>query len=376
MRKNTTYSSRGSYRARHAHALGAKEFKTYDTSLIRPKRSKAPTIFGIVLGVIMLIGLVAVLLFAAKGCTQTPELTDPNTPVSVIVSQGSSTSDVAKTLYEAHLIASTKDFINTVKAAGADGSLKPGNYELTSGMSADEMVAALLAGPVQNSVTIPEGSTAAQVASLINEATSGRISSDAVMVEINNASAYANTYPFVKDAYNNSLEGYLFPKTYPISDTDNASSLINAMLKQFADETSSLDLTYANAQGLDLSQVVTLASIVEKEAASDNKATVASVFYNRLAQGMPLQSDATIAYVVQHDPTPDDLQVDSPYNTYTNNGLTPGPICSPGLDTLEAVCAPEQTSYLYFYFAKDDTGALIYHFSDTYDEHQDAINAG
>ena len=116
-----------------------------------------------------------------------------------------------------------------------------------------------------------------------------------------------------------------------------------------------------------------MASLIEKEAAADNRGTVSSVFYNRLADNMPLQSDATVAYVVGHDPSAKDLSTSSPYNTYLNNGLPVGPICSPGLESLQAACNPESTDYLYFYFAKDSSGQMKYYFSKTYKQHQAAI---
>lgn len=88
---------------------------------------------------------------------------------------------------------------------------------------------------------------------------------------------------------------------------------------------------------------------------------------------MPLQSDATTAYEVGREPTADDVATDGPFNTYTNNGLTPSPICSPGLESIQAALAPETTNYLYFYFVPNDSGGLDYYFSETYDEHLAAI---
>lgn len=145
------------------------------------------------------------------------------------------------------------------------------------------------------------------------------------------------------------------------------------MLSQYQSEVSSLDYSYASSKNLTAYDVLIMASVVEREATADNRATVASVFYNRMSAGMQLQNDATVAYVVNGDPTPADLQVDSPYNTYLNYGLPAGPICSPGLDSLKAACSPAQTSYLYFYFTQNSDGTMNYSFSDTYEEHQAAI---
>ncbi len=116
-----------------------------------------------------------------------------------------------------------------------------------------------------------------------------------------------------------------------------------------------------------------MASIVEKESVSGKNATVASVFYNRLNIGMALNSDATTAYEVGHDPTSEEVHSNSAYSTYTNNGLPPTPICSPGIESLKACCCPEQTNYMYFAFKKDSQGVMQYRFSETFDEHQIAL---
>jgi UPF0755 protein len=147
------------------------------------------------------------------------------------------------------------------------------------------------------------------------------------------------------------------------------------MLDQYEQEVQNLDYSYAESQGLSAYDVLKLASVVERESDANTRADVASVFYNRLAANTALQSDATIAYVVGHDPTHDDLSVDSPDNTYQHKGLPAGPICSPGLDSLQAACQPNQTDYLYFYFTKNDDGSLNYYFSKTYDEHLQAIKS-
>ena len=147
------------------------------------------------------------------------------------------------------------------------------------------------------------------------------------------------------------------------------------MLDQYEQEVATLDYSYAASKGLSAYDVLKLASVVERESDSNTRADVASVFYNRLAGNTALQSDATIAYVVGHDPTHSDLSVDSPYNTYQHKGLPAGPICSPGLESLQATCQPNQTDYLYFYFTKNDDGSLNYYFSKTYDEHLQAIKS-
>ena len=113
-----------------------------------------------------------------------------------------------------------------------------------------------------------------------------------------------------------------------------------------------------------------MASIVEKESDVEHRADVASVFYNRLLYGMRLQSDATVAYFVGHDPTPEDVNTWNEYNTYHIDGLPPTPINSPGIECLQAVCSPAETPYFYFYFEDDGSGNMTYTFSETYEDHQ------
>ena len=167
-----------------------------------------------------------------------------------------------------------------------------------------------------------------------------------------------------------SLEGFLFPKTYPYNGESTADSIIRAMLDQYGAETAGLDWSYVESRGLSHYDAIKLASIVEKESNADHRATVASVFYNRLAVGMRLQSDATVAYIVGHDPTPDDINAYNDYNTYFIMGLPPTPINSPSLACMQAVCAPPETDYFYFYFEPDASGKMAYSFSATYEEHQ------
>lgn len=116
-----------------------------------------------------------------------------------------------------------------------------------------------------------------------------------------------------------------------------------------------------------------MASIVEKESADGVRDKVASVFYNRLSSGMHINSDATTAYEVGHDPSPEEIHAQSAYSTYTNYGLPPTPICSPGIEALRAVCYPAKTDYLFFVFKTDENGELQYRFSNTFEEHQQAI---
>ena len=308
-----------------------------------------------------------------RGCSAEPtnELLPAGQEATVTVESGAGLSTVAQQLYDAGIISSTKDFLS--QASGLETSLAAGSYSFTGGMALEDVVGVLQAGPVTASFTVTEGMTAAQAAEAVASAYEGSITAEDFMAAVHNASAYVADYPFVEGAYDNSLEGFLFPKTYDIVEGATPDTVVRQMLDQYRTETASLDYSYVESRGMTPYQALILASVVEKEAAEDNRATVASVFYNRLAISMPLQSDATVAYLISDDPTPEDLEIESPYNTYLNSGLPAGPICSPGLSCLQAVCAPEQTDYLYFYFATDESGQLQYYFSQDYDQHQNAI---
>lgn len=375
-RRQVTYSKHSTHAARSAHARGSREFRTYDTSYINPRSKvpQGPTLIAIVIAVVMAIVLLIAVPSCSRGCSST-DLVQPGTTVEVTVPDGASAQQIGQALVDAKLIASASDFTDAVKSSDAASQLKPGDYQIEGGTSAADIVSMLVAGPSTDTLVVPEGYTVARTADAVEKATDGAVTADDFKAAAANASAYADDYPFVADAYNNSLEGFLFPKTYTLPKDATADSIVRMMLDQYEQEVQSLDYSYAESQGLSAYDVLKLASVVERESDANTRADVASVFYNRLKGNTALQSDATIAYVVGHDPTHDDLSVDSPYNTYQHKGLPAGPICSPGFDSLQAACQPNQTDYLYFYFTKNDDGSLNYYFSKTYDEHLQAIKS-
>ena len=381
-RKQVTYSQRPNHAARSAHARGERQFRTYDTSYIRPKKSKAPAIVAAVLAVLVVGGLAWGALTLFNSCSaQSVELLAEGQEATITVAEGAGAKVVGEQLAEARLVSNAGDFTKRVNEMGVDSQLKPGTYTFAGGMSLDAIINQLTAGPVANALTIPEGSTLEAVAQSVATFTENRITADAFTAAASDASAYAADYDFLADAGTNSLEGFLFPKTYEIGDDATAESVVRMMLDQFKTETSGLDWSYPQSQGPTIYDAVKLASIVERESSGDEqiRAQVASVFYNRLNNfGDPnygfLQSDATTAYELGHDPTPEDIKNPTPFNTYTNTGLPPTPICSPGLDCLQAVCNPAQTNYFFFYFAPDESGTMQYYFSETYEEHQQTFS--
>lgn len=379
-RKQVTYSSHPNRAARAAHARGDREFRTYDTSYIQPKKSRVPYVVALVL-VIVVAGVV--IFFAARGCASaSADLLPEGEQAVVVIEEGSSASDIGASLAEAHLIANAQEFVDLVNRQDAAASLIPGTYSFAGGTSTEALLRLIQMGPASTGATlsVPEGLKLTDIAQRVEEATGGAVTAADFTSAASDASAYASDYAFLADAGTNSLEGFLFPKTYQITADATADSIVRMMLDQFQTEIASLDWAYPQSQGLSVYQALNLASIVEKESTGDEgiRAQVAAVFYNRLTtQGDPsygfLQSDATTAYEVGHDPSAEEVHADTPYSTYANTGLPPTPICSPGLDCLQAVCNPDQNAlgrYYFFYF--DEAGN--YSFSETYDEHMSSFS--
>lgn len=340
--------------------------------------SKGP-ILGAVVGVAILAMLAVLLLPRLLTGTASDQTSLPNQGIQVEVSiaDGSGANAVASALKSAGLIANTSDFVTEVQKQRAESALKSGAYVFTVGQSIDDIIAQLKSGSnsTAGKLTVPEGFTVTQTAAFV-EQTLGISASDFEAQA--KASNYVQDFPFLSGAQNDSLEGFLFPKTYDFSSmgSPTADDVIRAMLNQYASDVSSLDLagaeqTIRDRYGIDMSDydLLTLASIVEREAVTDEqRPKVASTFYNRLKAGMMLQSDATMGYVTGGNVTADDLKKESPYNTYLNQGLTPTPICSPSVASIKAVMDPADTDYLYFYITQSDEW-----FSATYDEHLQAI---
>lgn len=241
-KRQITYSQRPNHAARSAHARGDKMFRTYDTSYIRPKRSKTPTIIALVVVLVVVALVIFGIVTLFRGCSAQPTLAEGQT-VQIEVVEGSGAGAIGDQLVEAGVIGKASEFTDAVSAANAAAQLKPGTYELTGGMTVDELVTLLTTGPnvVGEGMTIPEGYTLAQIASTVEQFTGGRISAADFTAAASDASVYAGEFPFLADAGSNSLEGYLFPKTYEVADDATADSLIRLMLQQFQAETASLD---------------------------------------------------------------------------------------------------------------------------------------
>lgn len=295
---------------------------------------------------------------------------EPGTPVHVVIEAGSTTSDIAALLEDLGVIDSAFSFRLKTKAAEADGKLRAGEYDMTTGMSYEDAIAMLKRGPVLTyyTVPIPEGFTAEQIAARFAER--AHIPAEELLALMTTgAEQFAADHPYLAGAYGGSLEGFLFPATYEVEEGTTATEVVELMLDTFDENVAKLDLAYAAGRDLDLKDVVIIASILEREAQlSEEFPLVSSVIYNRLAKPMRLQLCATVMYTMPDGTTSltnDDLEQDSPYNTYLHDGLPVGPISNPGLAALTAASAPAETDYLYYVLTGKDGSQT---FCATYDE--------
>lgn len=341
------------------------------------KGSSVPVVIGVLIAIAVVAGA-ALFLFPRIFGGDSANI-EAGQQVSITIPEGSSGDAIATILVENHIIADSGEYYAAVKKLNAEMSLKPGDYQFETLQDPLSVVKQLVAGPNLEGVklTVPEGKSVEQTAQLVEDAYG--ISADEFISQAK-ASAYAGDYPFLADAGNDSLEGFLYPKTYTFAGTPTADEVIRAMLDQYQlDVFDAFDFDAGRAAisatyGIELSdyELLTLASIVEREGLNaDQRAHVASVFLNRLAgkgdfAGRPyLQSDATLMYETGGAVTAEDIQgIDSPYNSYQNAGLPPTPICSPSSEAILATLEPTDSDDLYFYITQDEE-----YFSQTYDEH-------
>ena len=295
----------------------------------------------------------------------------PDKNYVMTVPEGAGTNSVAVILKNRGLIRHPLIFKLYVRMHGAPVYQK-GRHTLNPSMDYATLLDRLCTAPDVEEVvrvTVPEGYELRQVVDLLVEKGLGERS-----VWENEIANGAFDYAFVREIpqRENRLEGYLYPDTYQFSYEESEHQILDRMLKNFADRV--LPVYEAAQTDRSLDQIITLSSIIEREAANDEeRPLVASVFVNRLAQGMKLESCATVQYILKERKTilsNADTAIDSPYNTYRNLGLPVGPIASPGLSSIQAALNPAATDYLYFVAKADGSGNL---FSKTFEEHNQKI---
>lgn len=292
----------------------------------------------------------------------------PTQPVLVEIPPGTPFTQVSDILDQHHLIGSEWFFIFLGRVQRVDRNIIPGEYELDAGMQPTEILNKLVKGKVyQYAITIPEGYNVAQIADILNQKRLAlkedifRLSRDTVFIQSLNVQAPT-------------LEGYFFPDTYHFSRFIPPETIVRTFVNRFHDVMTPELKARTTAMGMTLQEVLTLASVVEKETGlAAERPLVSGVFHNRLRRGLPLQSDPTVIYALESfdgNIRKTDLSVDSPYNTYKVRGLPPGPIANPGLAAIHAALYPTQTDFVYFVSRNDGS----HQFSVTLADHNKAVD--
>lgn len=296
--------------------------------------------------IILLAFLLPVAYFYYNYALNLPNSAD-ETAVDFVVEFGQGVEEIAQALESAGLVRSGALFQLYVSFSDISSKLQAGEYQISQNLNAKEVAELLQHGTFEERITFIEGWRREEMANEISN----------FKFQISNL----NADEFLRET--EGLEGYLFPDTYFVSTETTAEDLVKMMRENFDKKVGQ-------------SEVVIMASIVGREgAAAEDKPLVAGVLFNRLRNDWPLQVDATVQYALGYQGDADgwwkknltleDLEIDSPYNTYKNPGLPPAPICNPGLDSIEAARNPAETNY--WYYVSDAQGQM--HFAETIEEH-------
>ena len=319
----------------------------------------------VIIGILIIGGGLGALYFVPNTFAQ-----DDGTQV-VVIEKGQTGTEIADMLFERGLIRSTQGFKLWLYLSGTNDKLQTGHYQIPNKVTVHELISLLQEGHVESiRVTIPEGYTVGDIAIVLEKNQ---------IMKAKDFLAEAKTYvpyPYMKGTKPATypVEGFLFPSTYEIPVGATPRDVIQMMADEMNRYLTPAVKKQIQAQHMSIHDFVTLASIVERESLFDaDRPTIAGVFKKRLAHGIPLQSDATISYVLgyaKENVTIGDTQLQSPYNTYVSKGLPPGPIANPGKKALDAVLHSENTDYLYFVADKEGHN----HFSKSYEEHLAEVN--
>lgn len=315
---------------------------------------------------VVVIVLIGVLIFLQIG----PYNRHNKEDIVIEIPKGASVNTISDVLYENELIKNKTMFKVVAKLSNKTPLFKAGKYLLNQTYSNNDIVSLLASGKFYQDgikITIPEGSTSKEIITILVE---NKLGSKEVYEElINHPENFYDEFSFLNQEDIISLEGFLYPDTYYFDEKTSEKEILTKMLSMFNNIYNYDFKQRQKEMNMTLSEVINLASIVEKEAVLDeDRPIIASVFYNRLDIDMPLQSDATIQYIFEERKkivTYKDLEINSPYNSYKNKGLPPTPIANPGVKSIEGVLYPEETEYLYF-VAKMDGGN---NYSVKYEDH-------
>lgn len=300
-----------------------------------------------------------------------PVSTTVANPIIVTVKPGMSARDIGDMLYAKGLIKDVFLFRVVARIEGMENSLQAAEYAFTPNMSVQRIVKMLATGEISyRQFTIPEGYTINQIAALLEEKQLADAAKFKGLAKDLAPYEYIPSKP--EQVYR--VEGFAFPDTYKVKQGITEEQLLRMMVYQFNEQFTPAMREKAAQMGLSVYDAITLASLVEKEAQVEaERPIIAGIFLKRLQMHMPLQSCATIQYILGYpkaELTIEDTEIPSPFNTYLHMGLPPGPIANPGIASIQAVLNPASTDYLYF--VADNSGK--HHFSKTYTEHLAAIS--
>lgn len=279
--------------------------------------------------------------------------------VEFTVKRGQTVEQIGVALAQQGIVRNALMFRLTARNSEQANQLKPGTYNLATGMPYGLVLDKLVSGPdvVYYDVTIPEGFTARRVAARFAEET-GVSKAEMLDLVMHGAPQFEDDHPYLEESHDGSLEGFLFPKTYHVKQGTEPEAIVEMMLDQFDEEIAEVDLSYAKKRNLDVRDVVTIASIIEREVRLKREyRLVASVVYNRLKLPMRLQLDSTVFYGLPEGTKilrKADLEANTPWNTYSRDGLPLTPICNPGIEAIKAAAKPKQTAYLYYVLTSKD----------------------
>lgn len=296
---------------------------------------------------------------------------DADKKIHIKVSAGMTTAEIAEQLANKGVITSSLKFRFISRVRGYDNQMKPGTYVFKFGMSDEEVFEKMLSGAKYLvNFTIPEGFTVKDIVERLYNLDL------ADKEDFLKAAENFAPYDYMKRPKNvlYAAEGFLFPETYSIESDYSIEEILELMAGEFNKRLTEEMRAKAREKNLSIHDLITLASLVEKEVRyAEDRPVVAQIFLKRLELNMPLQSDATLQYLMdapKEDVTISDTKIESPYNTYQNVGLPPGPVANPGIAAIEAVLNPSDTDYLYFVADREGHN----HYSHEYDEHLNLVN--
>ena len=318
---------------------------------------------------VVVIALAVVLAFNTAD-EAAPKNLDPNQTIFLSVKKGMSASDIGDELVKHGIITNKKAFWLQVKKSDAADKFKSGTYAFKPNTPPEEIINKLVNGETtQVKFTIPEGFGIKEIAKRLSD--EGLVDEDEFLRKAKDFAPYSYIKRDKDIRY--ACEGFLFPDTYVLHDDPTVEGILEMMAEDMDNRLTPKMRKRAEEMNLSIHELITLASLVEKEAMyEEDRPIIAQVFFKRLKIGMPLQTDTTIQYLLdapKEDVSIKDTKIESPYNTYQIKGLPPGPIASPGMAAIEAVLYPADTDYLYF--VADRKGHN--HYSKSYAEHQQIV---